>query len=481
MSVHGQCGLFGATLPVMSCVRLSLAVVAIGSFTGPLAVVVTTGRAGAELRGPLEMRVAAAFERIAAMDPAQHAWLALDHDRVARTAQRLDADAGPPGLVEGMLIAVKDNLDTADLVTTAGSDRLRVRLPQTDATAVERVRSAGGLILGKTNLDTFARGVHTVSEVGGATANAWDSRRGPGGSSGGSAVAVATGAADAALGSDTCGSLRYPAVYNGVFGLRPTPGLVSRVGLVPLAPTQDVVGPLARNVADVAALLDVIASVDPGDPLTATAPRPETPYRRTIDGPTARIGVVRSMGVFASDRTGRTVLDVLRLSGADLVPVMLPTLPDANVIEDEYPAAKAMFLAGPLSDGRPTWLIGPLPTRDRAGYARRLANHHSAQRLLVELLDGRSLDAIVYPTTPYPPARRGMAQPSANCGLAATSGLPALAMPHGLGADGVPTVGVDLLGRPFAEARLLQIAHRYELAAGLTFPMDAIPQWRAGR
>lgn len=458
----------------MSCVRSSLAVLAIGSFTGPLAVVATTGRAGAERRGPLEMRVAAALERIAATDPTQHAWLALDADRAQRTARQLDADAGGPGLLDGMLIAVKDNLDTADLVTTAGSDRLRVRVPNTDATAVDRVRDAGGVILGKTNLDTFSRGVRTVSEVGGATANAWDPRRGPGGSSGGSAVAVATGAADAALGSDTCGSLRYPAVYNGVFGLRPTPGLVSRAGLVPLAPTQDVVGPLARRVADIAALLDVIASVDPADPLTALAARPQT-YRRTRDGSTARIGVVRSMGAFARDRTGRTTLDILRSSGAELITVTLPTLPDANVIEDEYPPAKAMFLADPLSARRAVWLAATLPVRDRAGYARRLANRLSAQRRIVGLLDERSLDAIVYPTTPYPAARRGMAQPSANCGLAATSGLPALAMPHGLGTDGVPAVGVDLLGRPFAEARLLQIAYRYELAAGLTFPMDAIP------
>ena len=470
-------------IAAIATIAATTAAVAIG---GPVA-----SPAGADVLAPgaLARRVEAAYARIAATDPTRHAWLALDAAGARVAADALDAvlpDAATGDVatrawrpLDGLLVAVKDNLDTAGVATTGGSERLAKRVPKADATAVARVRSAGGIILGKTNLDTFARGVRTSSEVGGATGNAWDPSRSPGGSSGGSAVAVATGAVDVALGSDTCGSLRYPAAYNGVYGLRPTPGLVSRVGLMPLAPTQDVVGPLARTVDDLAGVLDAIAGPDADDPLTLSATRPASTYSAALDHPTdtppPTIGVVRSMGRFAAAADGRTALDVLGESGAVLRPVTLPALRAASVIEDEHPAVRAQFLAAPEARiGR--WLAGPINVRDDDDYQVRLRNRQIDRVRLVDLMDDLELDAIVYPTTPFPAARRGAPQPSGNCGLAATSGLPALALPHRLGVDGIPAVGVDLLGRPFDETQLLRIARGYERVAGITFVLPPLPR-----
>ncbi len=384
-------------------------------------------------------------------------WTGVD-ERVALE----QAAAARPGVLSGIVVAVKDNIDLSWLPTAAGANALADRRTTRNATVVDRLLAAGAVIPGHTNMDTWARGVRTVSQTNGATANGRNPKYGPMGSSGGSAVAIALGEADAALGTDTCGSLRYPAAANLVLGLRPTTGLVSRAGVVPLSPTQDVVGPIAADVRTLAAVLDVIAGPDPRDPLTLTAPVRDHTYTDLLGASRTaqrawRVGVVRSLGAYRLDAAGASMLDRLASAGITLVDVRLPALADANVIDDESGATRPLV----LSDAdEATWLTGSLRVVGQVSYERRRARRPANAAALISLMDVRGLDAIAYPTTPFLPSLRGAAQPSANCHVSATSGLPALAVPHGLDRRGVPVPGIDLLGRPFAEDQLLGLADK---------------------
>ena len=392
-----------------------------------------------------------------------HAWLSLDF-RTARaqavTVANAPADS-PLHQLDGLVVAVKDNVDTNWLPTTAGSRFLRDRRPDRSATVVDRVLAAGGVIPGKTNLDTFARGVETVSEIGGQTRNAIDPSKSPGGSSGGTAVAIALQQSDLGIGTDTCGSLRYPAAYNGIYGLRPTPGLVSRSGIVPLSATHDVVGPMARTPHDVARLLDIIAGPDEHDPLTLSAPRQRVPYADVASDATRsstrlRLGVLRDRGSFMKAPDGRSSLTLLREAGFQLVEVNLPSLGLPNVINEEFAVLKPRILSATLSES--SW-IGGMAIHQRA-YQSKLAQMKADANRLLSFLDASQLDAIVYPTTPFPAASIGRPQSSANCSLSASTGLPAMALPH----PTPPIPGVDVLARPFAERILFEVAVRYSTA-----------------
>ena len=416
--------------------------------------------AGSRFEPTLDERiqsVAARFARIRSHANYRH-WTGFDE--VTALSQARLAPSGP---LTGLMVAVKDNIDLSWLATSAGASALRNRRPPRNASVVDRLLGAGAVVAGHTNMDTWARGVRSVSETTGATANALNPTRGPMGSSGGSAVAVALGEVDGALGTDTCGSLRYPAAANVIVALRPTPGLVSRAGVVPLAPTQDVVGPMARNVRTLARLLDVIAGPDPRDPLTQRAPRPDRTYTEHLEeqpGPAGalprrwRVGVVRTLGQFRRDSTGQTMLDKMGAAGIDLVNVSMPTAPFSSVIDDESAATRPLVVAG-ADESR--WLVEALRVPNRSGYASRLRDRKLSASRLTALLDGNRLDALAYPTTPFGPAPRGERQASANCQFAATSGLPALALGHGVDADNVAVPGVDLLGREFDESTLLRL------------------------
>ncbi len=402
--------------------------------------------------------VAARFALIRSHAAYRH-WTGLDEGTALAQAR-----SAPSGPLTGLMIAVKDNIDLAWRPTSAGATALRNRRPTQNATVVDRLLAAGAVVAGHTNMDTWARGVRSVSETNGATANARNPTRGPMGSSGGSAVAVALGEVDGALGTDTCGSLRYPAAANVIVALRPTPGLVSRAGIVPLAPTQDVVGPMARDVRTLARLLDVIAGADPRDPLTQLAPRPDRTYTEHLQaqpgslgaGPRRwRVGVVRTLGPFRRDSTGRTMLDKMRAAGIELVEVSMPAAPFSSVINDESAATRPLVLAG-ASETR--WLVDALRVTNRPGYTSRLRDRKLSASRLNALLDADRLDALAYPTTPFRPAPRGQPQASANCQFSATSGLPAVALGHGVDADDIAVPGVDLLGREFDESTLLQLS-----------------------
>jgi aspartyl-tRNA(Asn)/glutamyl-tRNA(Gln) amidotransferase subunit A len=237
----------------------------------------------------------AALERIAATDDRLHAFLTVTGDQALADARRVDQarERGERlGPLAGVPLALKDVLVTKGVRTTAGSRILDEFVPPYDATVVRRLREAGVVILGKTNMDEFAMGSSTENSGFGATRNPWDPTRVPGGSSGGSAAAVAAGQAPLGIGTDTGGSIRQPAALCGIVGLKPTYGLVSRYGLIAFASSLDQVGPLTRDVRDAAHLLEVIAGHDPMDS-TSIPDAPTDVTSRLADGVDGlRVGVV---------------------------------------------------------------------------------------------------------------------------------------------------------------------------------------------
>ena len=225
--------------------------------------------------------VEAYFARIEAYDrsgPELRAFISVNPGALD-TADALDRerqDGRVRGPLHGIPVAIKDNFDTADMPTTGSSIALATHQPARDAFQVEKLRAAGAIVIGKTNLHELAAGILTVSSLGGYTRNPYDPSRNPGGSSGGTGAAVAASFAAAGLGSDTCGSIRIPAAFNNLVGLKPTMGLSSRAGVIPLSLSQDVAGPLARSVDDLAIMLDATVGPDARDPATG-AGRGRTP------------------------------------------------------------------------------------------------------------------------------------------------------------------------------------------------------------
>ena len=272
--------------------------------------------------------------------------------RILETADALDrerAQRGPRGPLHGIPIVVKDNFETADMPTTAGTVALTGFLTGRDAFQVKRLRDAGAIIIGKTNLHELASGITTISSAGGQTRNPYDVSRTPGGSSGGTGAAVAASFAAAGMGSDTCGSIRIPSANNNLFGLRGTAGLSSRTGIVPLSHTQDIGGPLARTVRDLAIMLDATVGADPEDAVTqASAGHIPASFRESLkaDALTGlRIGVVKNLfGASPEDEEvgaiDRRALESMRRAGAELIDVSLPGIEElmrgSSLIDAEF-------------------------------------------------------------------------------------------------------------------------------------------------
>lgn len=422
----------------------------------------------------------------------------LDRER------RLGRVRGP---LHGVPLVVKDNMDTHDLPTTAGSRALRDVRPRADATQVRRLRDAGAIVLAKTNLHEFAMNITTISSLGGQTRNPYDQSRHPGGSSGGTGAAVAAAFAPAGLGSDTCGSIRIPAAHNNLVGLRPTLGLSSRAGVAPLAGTQDTVGPLAVSVRDVAVLLDATVGYDHRDPVTA-ASHGMLP-RSYLDGLSPHALRGKRIGVF-TDYFGTTgpasgTSAVVREAIADMTalgaravelgpqPALIDAASRANRVRDEFERDLNAYL-DTSADGRPAWLarltaptdeitladvaasgqVTPTvlttiqnwvnsPALPNPAYEEKLRQRDVLRAGIAELMAVHDLDALVYPTITEPPTVIGTSQPYANCRLAGYSGYPALSLPAGFTPEGLP-VGVELLGLPFSEPALLGMGYAYERA-----------------
>jgi len=444
--------------------------------------------------------VDAYLARINAYDhagPALNAIIRLNPNARAEAAA-LDAERRSGrvrGPLHGIPVILKDNYGTRDLITSAGTIALAGMRTPDDAFEVRKLRDAGAVILGKSNMHELASGITTISSIGGQTCNPYDPDRNPGGSSGGSGAAVAASFAAVAWGSDTCGSIRIPSAVNNLFGLRPTKGLTSITGIVPLSHTQDVAGPLARSVMDLAIALDATVGPDSADAATHILDNQPLPrFVASLDTTSlrgARIGVFTEyFGTEADDQEGARIvhaaLDKLKARGATLVDVAIPKLDSivgaAAVINYEFkydlidylakiPNAPVKSLGDALDNGlydvaldQPLHLREANGTRDNDLYRGAIARRTIARDMVVAFLDSAKLDAIAYPTVRRKAAHIGEPQRGANCQLSAGTGLPALSMPAGFTPDGLP-IGVELLGRPLSDARLVSFAYDYEQSA----------------
>jgi Asp-tRNA(Asn)/Glu-tRNA(Gln) amidotransferase A subunit family amidase len=412
----------------------------------------------------------------------------------ASALDRERAERGARGPLHGIPVLLKDNYDMVGIPTTASSLVLAGLMPGADAFQVRKLKEAGAVILGKTNLHELASGIVTVSSLGGQTLNPYDTSRNPGGSSGGTGAAVSAGFAVVGWGSDTCGSIRIPASHNNLFGLRPTKGLSSVAGILPLSHTQDVAGPLARTARDLAIALDATIGPDPADPATRILDgRPLPRFVDALDARAlagARIGVLEAY--FGTDSLDAPAGAVVRAAlarmgelGAQVVPLEIPMLDSLNrgagVIDLEFKWDLADYLAGvrdapvdSLGDilGRgllheslvATMTRRNAPTeRNSEAYRTALARREGVRAAVVAALDRERLDALVYPTMNRPPAPVGQGQAGSNCGLSANTGLPALSVPAGFTADGLP-IGLELMGRPLDDARLVGFGYAFEQA-----------------
>ena len=404
---------------------------------------------------------------------------ALDHERV---------EQGARGSLHGIPIVLKDNYDTFDMPTTAGSVALRGFVPEVDAYQVRKLREAGAVFIGKTNLHEFARGIETVSSLGGYTRNPYDPGRNPGGSSGGTAAAVAANFAVVGTGSDTCGSIRIPAANNNLFGLRVTQGLSNMDGIVPLSHTQDVAGPLARSMIDLVTVLD--ATID-------GAAFSETLDANALDG--ARLGLlteylVSSEGYAEVSQVVRDAATAMEKYGATIVDLQINDLDElsrnTSVIDYEFTSDLASYLqaadapVGSLDDVMESGQYHEALERryrrsleranDDEEYRERLARRPALARLLVDAMDEHQLDAIVYPTLRTKPVPVGESQSGSLCRLAAHSGLPAISLPAGFTDDGVP-VGIELLARPHEDGRLVALGFAWEQNASPRRPPASTP------
>lgn len=452
--------------------------------------------------------------RVAAYDrqgPTLRAVITLN-PKAVDTARALDAEwkkSGPRSPLHGIPIVLKDNYDTADMPTTGGSILLEGSMAPDDAFVVKKLRAAGAVILAKLNMSEFASGA-AQSSLGGLMRNPHDLLRSPSGSSGGTGVAIAAAYAPIGLGTDTGGSIRGPSTSNGIVGLKPTHGLMSRDGIIPLALSFDTGGPMARSVYDVAAALGVMTGIDPADAATKKSEgRFEADYTRHLKSDAlkgARIGVARDfLGQDAEvDWVVDASIDVMKEAGATVVDVRIPRwvldvkgefynavrYPEfvaqiADYLKTLGPKApktiedlieRATAVTGPRGDG-----AGPNPARwgllrRESGSVKMDDARYSAVRdhglplirgIIEGVLAADKLDAIVYPTSPRrpvliasPPEVPGGAAASPS-NLANLTGFPDLIVPAGFTGDGLP-VGLSFMGRAFSEPRLLALGYAFE-------------------
>lgn len=407
-------------------------------------------------------------------------------------AARLDAERQSGrvrGPLHGVPVVVKDNYNTRFMATTGGSVALADFVPSANAAQVDKLLQAGAIILAKTNLHEYAYGITTISSLRGQTRNPYDPRRVPGGSSGGTAAAVAASFAAVGMGSDTCGSIRIPSAFNNLVGLRPSKGLSSIYGIMPLSHTQDVAGPLARTTRDLAIVLDIVSGFDARDTATALVEGRSLPaFEASLDSvDVSQLRLGRLQSYFQSSdsqvrRATQQVLDWFAEQGAEVIDVEVENLADlvadSGVIGHEFKADLNEYLAMFGSQSVPNLEAivshglyheavqgalrrSQLSPGDPDAYAAALAARVTLRQSIETVLTENDLDALVYPPVADMPVMIGAGQPGNNCSLSANAGLPAVSMPAGFSSDGLP-VGIELLGGLLQDAHLLAIAHAWE-------------------
>lgn len=453
--------------------------------------------------------VRAYFLRISQIEPKVRAFVTHMQESTSLQAESLDRTLKSwrkTMSLSGMPLAIKDNICTDGVLTTCSSRMLQNFVPPYDATVIAKLRAQDYILLGKTNLDEFAMGSSTENSAFGPSRNPWNLQCVPGGSSGGSAAAVAAEECAAALGSDTGGSIRQPAAFCGVVGLKPTYGRVSRYGLVAFASSLDQIGPITRNVSDAAFLLGAIAGHDPLDSTSIDRPVPD--YMKSLqkqDLKTLRVGVPVEFFTEGLDleveQAVRTAIEELRHLGAEVKEVRLPRTDAAVAVYYVIATAEASsnlarfdgvkfgFRAKETKDLLELYIktrqegFGPEVKRRimlgtyvlSAGYYDAYYGKAQAVRTLVcQDFDAafKEVDLIVTPTTPTPAFKLGEKSEdplqmylsdvfTISVNLA---GLPAISLPCGFSKAGMP-IGLQLIGRAFEEETVLRAAHAYEQSA----------------
>ena len=477
--------------------QLVIAALALGTGTGALA----------QAPLPAESNVRIALDRIARIDPQLHSVLAVDPTAIEQ-ARRVDA-SNLRGPLAGQPVLIKDNIEAAGaLPTTAGSLALANNVTNRDAPLVTRLRSAGAIISGKSNLSEWANirsnsSISGWSAVGGQTHNPWALDRNACGSSSGSGAAVAAGLVRYAIGTETDGSVTCPAALNGIVGLKPTVGLVSRTHIVPISHSQDTAGPMTTSVRDAADLLTVIAGSDPADPATREADKHKHDYAAGLDANSLkgkRIGVMRFASGFGTDTAFDTALAILRQQGAVLVEIK--KFDRSAVGKNEFPVLLTELkadMAKYLKDSPAP--IGVRSLKDLIAFdnahqkqemslfgqdvfeqaektkglgdpaykkARALSFAAAGPNGIDKLLRDNRVVALVGPT--MPPAWKidavnGDQSSGGGAGnLAAVAGYPHLTVPMGL-VKGLP-VGLSFIGPKWSEQLLLNLGYAYEQARG---------------
>jgi aspartyl-tRNA(Asn)/glutamyl-tRNA(Gln) amidotransferase subunit A len=449
-----------------------------------------------------------ALDRIQALEPKLHSFLCVTAERALEQARAVDAKiaAGEEiGLLAGIPIGIKDNICTKGITTTCASRILENFVPPYEATVTQKLAAADAVMVGKTNLDEFAMGGSTETSAYGLTANPWDLSRVPGGSSGGSAAAVAAGECVISLGSDTGGSIRQPASFCGVVGIKPTYGLVSRYGLVAFASSLDQIGPFARSVEDAAILLQAIAGYDPKDstslkvsiPDYAASLKPDLKPRGQL-----RIGIIKeTFGEGLDSQVEQAItkaLDQLQNLGAEIHVVSCPRfrygLPSYYIIAPSeasanlarydgvkygYRAEEAENLMEMYTRTRASGFGAEVKRRIMLGTYALSAGYYDAYylkaqkvRTLIKEDFERAFEQVhvlACPTAPTTAFKAGekTADPLSMYLVdlmtipVNLAGLPGVSVPCGFDDNGLP-IGLQLIGRPLREDQLFQVAYAYE-------------------
>jgi aspartyl-tRNA(Asn)/glutamyl-tRNA(Gln) amidotransferase subunit A len=430
----------------------------------------------------------ACLARIDRYNKAINAFITVTRDEALSTAREMEAEmkrGKPRGPLHGIPIALKDNIDTAGILTTAASGVFKGRVPGEDAEVVVRLKRAGAILLGKLNLHEFALGGTSSVTFFGPVHNPWALDRVPGGSSGGSAAAIAANLCIATLGTDTGGSIRIPASLCGIVGFKPTYGRVSSRGVVPMAWTLDHVGPMCKTVEDAALMLGAIAGFDPLDPTSVDAPVPD--YNRAIGAPTARlrVGVARTPFFQNLDpevaKAVEAAIDVLRKLTAGVMDVQIPEAGNiADVWNSEIYAYHEPWITKTpqLYQQATRTLIEGAGRTSSLTYAQARRHVDVVRREIKKVF--ANVDVLITPT------QRGVAQPIVTAPAAAPArgagappaggagglvntaafdiyGLPTISVPCGFSASGLP-IGLQISGNHFAESTVLSVAHAYEQA-----------------
>jgi aspartyl-tRNA(Asn)/glutamyl-tRNA(Gln) amidotransferase subunit A len=434
---------------------------------------------------PVELTTAH-LERIATLDGRLNAFLTVTVDDALRAARRAEDAIGRGeyrGALHGIPLAIKDLYDTRGVRTTAGSKFFASRVPDANAAVIDRLEAAGAVSLGKANMHEWALGVTNDNPHYGACRNPWSLDRITGGSSGGSAAALAAGLCLVSLGSDTGGSIRIPAALCGVVGLKPTFGRVSVRGVVPLSWNLDHPGPMARRVYDAAILFDAIAGYDDGDPFAVAVPNDDylTHLEAGVTG--WRVGLAGSRTLAGADAdvvaAVQAAAALFETLGATVEEVELPELPDAARANSVMTTADAAAFHQERLTRAPRDFGADVLARLQRGVActsSEYANARRTQTVLRRTFEswftgyGGRFDIILAPTTPCAAPLRAGLDPVETARLLTRftapfnlTGLPALSIPCGFAAGPLP-IGLQIVGPPWSEARVLRAGYAYEQA-----------------